>query len=81
MHWIEKFRRKNQLSQRDFASLAGCSAALIDILENMNRPRTHPNIANRIAEICGATQLPGSGIPLWRQSTGAPGSPAARARL
>lgn len=53
--WIVKFRQKYELSQEQLGKMAGCSAELIDLLENMNGCITHPNIANRLADVCGAT--------------------------
>ena len=43
------------MTRAELAQLAGVSPALIGILEDQNRAITHPQLANQIAEICGAT--------------------------
>lgn len=53
--WIQEFREAHNLKQEELAELAGVSVGLVDLLENMNKAVTHPVLANRIAEICGAT--------------------------
>lgn len=55
MHWIEKFRKKMGVDRQQFADFVPCSEALIYLLENQNGGITHPKLANRIADICGAT--------------------------
>ena len=65
MHWLEKFRTEyvkkdgtQGIDRSVFASQVrrrgvGCSAELIFIIENGGI--THPNIANKIALVAGAT--------------------------
>lgn len=63
MHWIEKFRRENGISQEEMAKLVrkckigkkqvGCSGKLIDILECGGI--TAPGIAAMIVKVCGGT--------------------------
>ena len=53
--WIEDFRRRFGLDRFELAEIAGVSEALIYILENQRKAITHPLLANRIAEACGAT--------------------------
>lgn len=60
--WIEDFRKKHGLTRAELAQLAGVSPALIGILEDQNRAITHPQLANQIAEICGATAAQRDGI-------------------
>ena len=55
MHWLEKWRKEMQCSREQLAKEVGCSEYLIWILENQRKGVTHKNIANRIAEITGAT--------------------------
>ena len=55
MHWIEAYRNKMGIDRERFADYVPCSELLIFILENQEGGITHPKIANRIAEICGAT--------------------------
>lgn len=70
MHWLKKYRMDNRLSREQLAAKIrkparpnrpetgiGCSAVLIEILESGDPKRgiTHPEIANRIAEVTGAT--------------------------
>lgn len=53
MHWITAYREKMQIDRQRFARRTGCSERLIFMLEQGQV--THPIIADRIAEICGAT--------------------------
>ena len=70
MHWLKEYRMENRLSREQLAAkirkpgkpnrpetAIGCSAVLIEILESGDPRRgiTHPEIANRIAEVTGAT--------------------------
>lgn len=54
MHWITEYRKKMQIGRLRFARAARCSERLIFMLEE-GQGITHPIIANRIAEMCGAT--------------------------
>lgn len=54
MHWITAYREKMQIDRLRFARRARCSERLIFMLEE-GQEITHPIIANRIAETCGAT--------------------------
>lgn len=66
--WIEEFRMRYNLDRYEFARRVrvlgarkrpdrpiGCTEALVYMLERSSRPVTHPNIANLLAEACGAT--------------------------
>ena len=66
--WIEDFRTKYGLERDEFARRVrvlgarkrperpiGCTEALVYMLERSSRPITHPNIADLLAEACGAT--------------------------
>lgn len=66
--WIEEFREKHGIDRHEFARRVrvlgarkrrsrpiSCSENLVYLLERMSKPRTHPEIANLIAEACGAT--------------------------
>lgn len=55
MHWIEAYRRRMCMEARELAELAGVTESLIYILENQAKAVTHPLLANRIAEVCGAS--------------------------
>lgn len=55
MHWIEAFRRRMCLEARELAAIAGVMETLIVLLENRKGAITHPLIANRLAELCGAS--------------------------
>lgn len=79
--WIEEFRERHGLDRWEFARRVrvlgamkrpgrpiGCSEKLVYYLEMMKAPRTHPTIANLIAEACGATPEERDMIvdPKWR---------------
>lgn len=66
MHWLKKYRMDHIMSRKQLAArirtrgkpnrpetAIGCSETLIEILEGGGI--THPEIANRIAEVTGAT--------------------------
>lgn len=54
--WIEDWRLKNDISRERLGELARCPTALIGILEDQSSAVTHPQIANRIAAVTGATE-------------------------
>lgn len=54
MHWIRKMRLEKGWSQKELAKKAGCTAGLIDMLEEANGAVTHWEIANEIAGALGA---------------------------
>lgn len=54
--WVKEYREKRGWSKKKLADMAECSEILIGIIEHPDgQGITHPLIANRIAEICGAT--------------------------
>jgi len=53
MHWIQKWRDEFGMSHGRMAILVGCGSKLLDMIEH--GAITHPNFANRIADLCGAT--------------------------
>ena len=54
--WVKEYREKRGWSKKKLADMADCSEILIGIIEHPDgKGITHPLIANRIAEICGAT--------------------------
>ena len=54
--WVKEYREKRGWSKKKFADMGPCSETLIGIIEHPDgKGITHPLIANRIAEICGAT--------------------------
>lgn len=66
--WIDEFRERNGIERHEFARRVrvigahrrphrpiGCSEELVWLLERAKVPRTHPRIADLIAEACGAT--------------------------
>ena len=53
--WIEDFRNEHNLTRAQLALMAGVTPQLIGILEDMNKAVTHPELADRIADMCGAT--------------------------
>ena len=55
MHWLEKWRTEHQMSRATLAEQAGVSEQLIWKAENENGFKTHPLIANDIADYTGAT--------------------------
>lgn len=55
MHWLEKWRTEHQMSREMLAKQVGVSERLIWKAENERGFRTHPLIANDIADYTGAT--------------------------
>ena len=55
MHWLEKWRKDHQMSRERLAKQVGVSEQLIWKAENENGFKTHPLIANDIADYIGAT--------------------------
>ena len=94
MHWLKKYRMDNRLSREQLAAKIrkparpnkpetgiGCSAVLIEILESGDPKRgiTHPEIANRIAEVTGATAEQRDSIVLEKhRGTWQPGKKSAK---
>lgn len=54
MHWLEKWRIKNQCSRKQLGKMAKCSESLIELIEEAGYI-THHGIADRIADVTGAT--------------------------
>ncbi len=55
MHWLEEWRKKHRMSRETLAKQVEVSEHLIWILENEKDGRTHPLIADDIADYTGAT--------------------------
>ena len=79
--WIEDFRNRYNLERHEFARRVrvlgarkrpgrpiGCSESLVYLLERSSKPVTHPNIADLLAEACGASAEEWDSIvrPKWR---------------
>lgn len=55
MHWLEKWRKEHQMSREMLAQQVGVSEQVIWMAENQNGFKTHPLIADSIADYTGAT--------------------------